>query len=190
MYNLIIIDMQQHNLDYLHPFYAEDIINYINSNIEQASKDEANVIFVEFINNLSNKDNIYTVPSINTKIKNSYFIKKYEMDGTKSIKDLIDSQKLNAENFKVCGIFAKHCILATVNGLAKEFPESKIEIMKYGIDSANLELFENNPLELMVKNKNVIINDFFDVNQINTTCSICTPPKVKPITRKYKWKKK
>lgn len=121
MYTLVIIDMQAE-------FPAacnKSVISKIEKEIDKAISNNSPIVFLEYvgykrtISKLFNRVDGY---------ENSYFIRKYEDDGSKPLINLIKGFKL-PKTLKVCGVNTDACVYKTVIGLTKNSSTLKIEVI-------------------------------------------------------------
>lgn len=130
-YVLLIIDMQTKFLEYGN----DSCIPGVKREIEQAIKDDANIIFVEYI------DEGDTIPELTDLVKHftptrvHKVVKPYN-DGSKNILQLIQQLNLPSQHFKVVGVNTDCCVLQTVSGLKGKIPKIKMEVIADACASA------------------------------------------------------
>lgn len=146
-YTLLIIDMQK-------KFYAardKNVQESCKKYILRAIKNRASIIFIEFSNHGP------TIPCLTRLVKNYdkvFFTTKNEWDGSKHSLTVMNNYKLNKNKLRVCGVFTDCCVLATVQGLVKKSPTSKIEIISSACGGIS-PISHNRSIAKMLKLENV-----------------------------------
>jgi len=147
MYTLVVVDMQAMFPDSL----GKRVQDNCKRAIRKAVKNKAAIIFVEY------KGYGPTLPCL-TKLakdyKKVYHTIKDKWDGSVQSINLVTKHNLVGSKFKVCGVYTDCCVQATVEGLSKLRPASKINLLSKACASSNSRS-HNNGVIAMRKLSNV-----------------------------------
>jgi nicotinamidase-related amidase len=124
-YTLVVVDMQP-------SFSAKEefeVTKNIQREIFSAIYDNAHIVFVEFSYSGPTLPCLLELPST-IGYKKHYVIEKHSNDGSVEVASIIKDKSLPADHIKVTGINTDYCVLATVAGLSRLYPDSKIEVVE------------------------------------------------------------
>jgi hypothetical protein len=146
-YTLVVVDMQE---EFSAANHVETIIA-VEEAIIQAIQDYANIIFLEFIGCGRTMDRIYSLVDSYHQV---FFLKKPSCDGSLFINRLNSAFNLQEVHFKIVGVNTDACVLDTVYGLNRQYPDSVIEVIEKAVNS---DLNHHRGLALMKELKNIVI---------------------------------
>jgi nicotinamidase-related amidase len=147
MYTLVVVDMQAMFPDSL----GKRVQDNCKRAIRKAVKNKAAIIFVEY------KNYGPTLPCLTKLAKNYkkvYHTTKSQWDGSANAIRLVTKHNLVGSKFKVCGVYTECCVQATVEGLSKLRPTSKINLLSKACSSSSAR-FHNSGINAMRKLSNV-----------------------------------
>lgn len=149
-YTLVVIDMQ----DGFNPDnYA---ISKIKKHIIKAKIDNMPIMFVEYHDYQEEDDygsTIYELVKLTSKYKKTYYVSKYDDNGSFEIKSAVEKYKLN-KNLNICGINTDACVKRTVMGLSNN-KYLKINVFSDACHSEYGHYGHNSAIEYMKTLKNV-----------------------------------
>lgn len=140
MYTLLIIDMQENFL--CHSFFSDNLdardiknqaIKNIKKHIRRATKDNANIVYLEYDGFGNTIDALITPQYDNNRIT------KNGRCGALEVYYLVKQCNFSTR-LKICGIFADQCVKETVRGLRK-FNDFQLEVLPDAIFGS--ECFRN-----------------------------------------------
>jgi nicotinamidase-related amidase len=149
MYTLVVVDMQSR-------FSASNHIairNNVAREIKDAMNHNAGIVFLEFTSNGPTQPELI---DLTMGYKHSYVALKSMDDGSKECWTVVNHYELPARHFRVVGVNTSYCVRATVEGLAKLYPEAVIDVIA---DACNCTSVHEHGLKTMEKLPQVIIRD-------------------------------
>lgn len=125
---LVVVDMQGQFLKGINSQAKQVVIANIVKLIERANRYKWPVVLVEFLSYGA------TIPEIKNVCERHWTVVKDEQDGSQPVQFIVERQKLIADRFRVCGLYAGQCVLQTANGLAKRFPNQQVRVLREACD--------------------------------------------------------
>lgn len=108
--------------------------------VNQAIRDGENIFLLEYI---GFGESLFKVSHPASLYGNGYILRKDGNDGSERIHTLTTQLGFAPDHFKICGIYASACVLATVNGLSRLFSKSRITVSREAVKDD--EIRENDP---------------------------------------------
>lgn len=123
MYTLVVVDMQPA----FRSSQNQATIDRCNELIQQAIKDEAPIVFLEFEGYEQTDSRLLAaVEGYN----HAHFKSKYENDGSFQVKETIELHQYPHETIRVCGVNTNYCVRETVLGLVEMKEDKRINFKK------------------------------------------------------------
>jgi len=130
MYTLVVIDLQ--------PGFIAGNKSRVRENalreIKRAVKDEADIVFLEFLGHGSTHRHLMEVVQ---SYKRCQIKTKQQDDGSSQVYEAVRDHGFMIGRFRVVGINTDFCVYSTVEGLRRRFPNSFIEVVSRACDSHN-----------------------------------------------------
>lgn len=130
MHTLIVVDMQSY-------FGVSSSMNFtrnIEREITKTIDNGGHIIFVEFS---SYGDTLLELTKLVTEIgyKWAYTVIKGQDDGSVEVANSMFENNVPYDHLRVVGVNTDCCVLETVKGLTRQFPDSKIEVVEDACNS-------------------------------------------------------
>ena len=135
-YTLIVIDVQEGFTQLLQPRVAARFLTAVRAQVVQAIRDNADIVIVEY------DDEEFGATHKNLKRLacnhlNHTFVYKWDNDGSSQIIKALRESEFNTKRFKVVGLNTEACVRETVEGLHKELPSARLEVIQNACETAN-----------------------------------------------------
>jgi nicotinamidase-related amidase len=147
MYTLVVVDMQPEFIA------ARDkkVQLHCKRAIAKAIKQRASIVFVEFVDH---GDTLPCLTKLTRGYDKVYHVSKDEWDGSQQSLAVIRQNKLSGKRFVVCGVYTDCCVNATVGGLVRSVPDSRIKVLRNACGATD-ERMHADGLRTMNRHRNV-----------------------------------
>lgn len=144
---LVVIDMQPSFSGAKNP----DVVASVAREIIETKLNHGSIIFLEYKNCFPTLNGLLNLAK---GYRNKYRLRKEINDGSYEILKHLKRHRnrINSEEFRVCGVNTDYCVLETVSGMLNKLPDSKIKLVK---DACGTESSDKFNWRCFLKHKNL-----------------------------------